>query len=48
MESGREQSQQSDCLFDHLVGEQLHLIGYGETERLSGLEIEHKVELCRL
>ena len=43
-----EQRDELAASFDHLVGEQLHLIGDGETERLSGLEIEHEVELCRL
>jgi hypothetical protein len=31
-----------------LVGEQLHLIGNGQSERSNGLEIDYKVELCRL
>jgi hypothetical protein len=48
------QAEESDCtekvpaLFDHLVGEQLHLIGDGETECLSGLEVDDQFELHHL
>jgi hypothetical protein len=33
---------------DHLVGEQLHRIGHGETECIGGLQVDHQLELCRL
>ena len=29
------------CLFDHLVGEQLHRNRYVEAKRLCGLEVDH-------
>src|SRR6476646_4806310 len=32
---------------DHLVGEREQLIWDFETERLSGLEVDHELELCR-
>jgi hypothetical protein len=35
-------------LFDHLVGEQLHRVGHGETERGGGLQVDHQLELGRL
>ena len=41
------QKQTSECLFDHLVGEQSHRIGDGKTERLSGLHIDDQLKLCR-
>jgi hypothetical protein len=37
--------QQKALLFDDLVGEQLHLVGNGQAERLGGLEVEYKLEL---
>jgi hypothetical protein len=40
-------AQQRSSLFDHLVGEQLHRIGDGKTERLGGLEVDHQLELRR-
>jgi hypothetical protein len=34
--------------FDRLVGGDEQLIGHGEAERLGGLEIDCKFELCRI
>ena len=36
------------CSFDHLVGEQLHLVGNGQAERLGGLEVDDQLDFCRL
>jgi hypothetical protein len=35
-------------LFDNLVGEQLHLVGNGQAERLRSLKIDHELEFGRL
>jgi hypothetical protein len=43
--TGCEQSQQTALLFDHLVGERKHLVGDFETERLSGVDVDHQLEL---
>jgi hypothetical protein len=32
-------------LFDYLVGEQLHLAGNGQAERLGGLEVDDEFEI---
>ena len=36
-----------DALLDHLVGEELELLGHIEAERLGGLEVDHQLELGR-
>ena len=46
--SGCEQSQQTNSLFDHLVGAGEQRVGDGEAERLGGLEVDHQLELGRL
>jgi hypothetical protein len=40
--------QQTEPLFDHLVGAQLEFAADGEAERLRGLEIDGELELGRL
>jgi hypothetical protein len=35
-------------LFDHLVGAGQQRVGYGETERLGRLEVQEKLDFCRL
>jgi hypothetical protein len=40
--------QQKHFLFDHLVGEQLHLVGDGQAKRFGRLEVDHQFELGRL
>src|SRR5260370_22517356 len=37
--------QQTRCLFDHLVGQQLHRVGDCETQSLRSLEIDDEFEL---
>jgi len=34
--------------FDYLIGEKDNRFGYRQAKRLCGLEIDHKLELCRL
>jgi hypothetical protein len=46
--TGREQSQQRQRLFDHLVGAGEQRVRHGEAERFGGLEIDHQLELGRL
>jgi len=46
--SGREQSQQDPRLFDHLVGAREQRWRHFEAERFRGLEVDHKLVLCRL
>jgi hypothetical protein len=36
------------ALFDHLVGEQLHLIGNGQSEGLGSFQIYHEFKFGRL
>jgi hypothetical protein len=43
--SGREQSQQNNPLFDHVVGAAEYRRRHGEAERPGGLEIDDKIEL---
>src|SRR5262249_14048642 len=45
--SGREQSQQSNRLFDHLVRGDQQVGRYGQAERLRGLQVDDQFELGR-
>ena len=45
--SGREQAQQTECLFNDLVGELLQLKRHVETECLGGLEINDQLVFRR-
>src|SRR5262249_35832527 len=44
--SGHEQSQQSNRLFDHLVGLCEQRLRNGEPDRPGSLEVEHQLVLC--
>ena len=46
--SGREQSQQHNFLFNHLVGAHEYGRRNGQAQRLGGLGIQHQFELGRL
>jgi hypothetical protein len=41
-------TRKSECLFDHLVGAGKECLRHGDAERLSGLEVDYKLELCDL
>jgi hypothetical protein len=43
--NGREQAQQSDPLFDHIVCDGEQMIRHLYAERLGGLEVDHEVKL---
>ena len=40
--------QQTNWLFDHLVGELLNMHGHIDAEPLGGLEVNHQLKLCRV